>query len=117
MMINISTTTLTGKHKIIEGVKTKHVVDRSPSVQHHSRSSSDCTSLYSHEDVNLIEKLSQHGDTVLHDHLCLHDHMAELTVHDNPFNPLHSHHTSHGDILQSNDTTLSVCTSVPHLER
>ena len=72
---------------------------RSPSSNRHSRSSSDCASLYSHEEATLIDKLHSR---------------EEVTLHDNPFNPSLG---SHGDILHSTDTGLSVCTSVPHLYR
>ena len=76
---------------------------RSPTITRHSASSSDCASLsqYSHE-ADLVERLQT---------------PQELTLTDNPFNPLDSlHHGSHGDGLNT-DHSLSTCTSVPHLSR
>ena len=76
---------------------------RSPTITRHSASSSDCASLsqYSHE-ADLVERLQT---------------PQELTLTDNPFNPLDSlHHGSHGDGLDT-DHSLSTCTSVPHLSR
>ena len=79
---------------------------RSPTVTRHSASSSDCASLsqYSHEaDADLVERLQT---------------PQEVTLTDNPFNPLDSlHHGSHGDSLHNHDHSLSNCTSVPHLSR
>ena len=79
---------------------------RSPTVTRHSASSSDCASLsqYSHEaDADLVERLQT---------------PQEVTLTDNPFNPLDSlHQGSHGDSLHNHDHSLSNCTSVPHLSR
>ena len=80
---------------------------RSPTVTRHSASSSDCASLsqYSHEaDADLVERLQTP--------------LQEVTLTDNPFNPLDSlRGGSHGDSLHNQDHSLSVCTSVPHLSR
>jgi len=98
-------TTSSQSHKSNNSFRTGSVSDQS-----RSRSSSDCASLYSHEEANLIEKL-QSTDKI--------DVKVHETGHGHSFATLPDKMTSHDDLLrhESTDTGLTSSTSVSQLYR